>query len=337
MFIIKKRLISIDIAKGITILLVVFGHALQGVVDSNSLSFDSNNSSIYILKEVIYGFHMPAFFIISGLFLDSWVSKKLDQAIKQKLTRLVYPYFVWSLLTACFMQIGSSYTNNGLGLKDFLFSPIVPFSQYWFLYVLFFFYLVTYTMHSLFRDKYKICLLIISLVIFVVNPLIPDVWILDSIGKYFIYFSIGAFLLPYFKQKSTLKTSKIILVCIIFTVVNFFYMNLLWRDFKLATYYYYLIPAIVGSLLAFELSIYISDNIYLKRVTECLAFLGENSMQIYVMHLIPLAGLRIVCEKILGLSNLWIVVLITFFSSMVLCILASEVLKKLKVQKIFFG
>ncbi|MGG5328990.1 acyltransferase family protein [Enterococcus sp. AZ163] len=337
MFIIKKRLISIDIAKGITILLVVFGHALQGVVDSNSLSLVSNNSSVYILKEIIYGFHMPAFFIISGLFLDSWLSKKLNRALKQKLTRLVYPYFVWSLLTACFMQVGSSYTNNSLGLKEFLLSPIVPFSQYWFLYVLFFFYLVTYMIHSLFRDKYKICLLIISLLIFVINPIIPNVWIIDSFSKYLVYFSMGTFLLPYFKQKQKEKKFKMILVCIAFIVVNFVYVNLLWRDLKSATYYYYLVTAITGSLLIFEISSLIANTTHFKRAKKNLASLGENSMQIYVMHLIPLAGLRIVCEKILNISNLWIIILVTFFLSMLLCIFASGILKKFNVQRIFFG
>ncbi|SUP59345.1 Fucose 4-O-acetylase and related acetyltransferases [Weissella viridescens] len=49
------------------ILLVVFGHAVQGINSSEHLGFTTAWSSIYITKAVIYSFHMPAFFILSGL------------------------------------------------------------------------------------------------------------------------------------------------------------------------------------------------------------------------------------------------------------------------------
>ncbi len=50
----NKRIDSIDILKGITIILVVFGHAVQGIVDSDNLSLNTAFSSIYITKQVIY-------------------------------------------------------------------------------------------------------------------------------------------------------------------------------------------------------------------------------------------------------------------------------------------
>ena len=45
-----KRIEWIDIAKGIGIILVVIGHISQ----------------IEVLNDIIYSFHMPLFFIISG-------------------------------------------------------------------------------------------------------------------------------------------------------------------------------------------------------------------------------------------------------------------------------
>jgi acyltransferase len=47
----NKRIGWIDIAKGITILLVIVGHTLIG----------------YKVNDYIYAFHMPLFFICSGL------------------------------------------------------------------------------------------------------------------------------------------------------------------------------------------------------------------------------------------------------------------------------
>lgn len=139
-----KHIEAIDMLKGITIILVVIGHALGGVIDSQHLTINTEYNSIFILKQMIYGFHMPLFFIIAGMFISSWIKRPLKEAVSQKTLRLLIPYFFWSFITALSMQIASNYTNNGLGIKDFLLSPIVPFSQYWFLYVLFFIHIIYY-------------------------------------------------------------------------------------------------------------------------------------------------------------------------------------------------
>lgn len=52
----KERLVHIDVAKGIGILLVAFGHLVK---------FGSYTSN------VIYSFHMPLFFVLSGVFADT--------------------------------------------------------------------------------------------------------------------------------------------------------------------------------------------------------------------------------------------------------------------------
>lgn len=51
----KKRLVFVDVAKAIAIFLVVLGH----VVSSNTTT-----------KLVLYSFHMPLFFILSGFFFS---------------------------------------------------------------------------------------------------------------------------------------------------------------------------------------------------------------------------------------------------------------------------
>lgn len=56
-----QRLVWADSLKGILILLVVLGHAIQGVY--------TDNVETDRLWNVIYSFHMPAFFAISGYFV----------------------------------------------------------------------------------------------------------------------------------------------------------------------------------------------------------------------------------------------------------------------------
>lgn len=93
-----KHIETVDILKGITIILVVIGHAVQGVVSSQHLTINTEYNSIFILKQIIYGFHMPLFFIIAGLFINSWVKRSFKEAILQKILRLLIPYFFGHLL-----------------------------------------------------------------------------------------------------------------------------------------------------------------------------------------------------------------------------------------------
>lgn len=136
----KKRIEWIDIMKGILIFLVIFGHSLQGIVGKLHLT----HGSIYDAMQVCYSFHMAAFFFVAGFFVENWVRRPFKIAMIQKIRRLVIPYFIWAFITASVMQLAGSLTNNGLGLKEFLLSPFISFSEYWFLYVLFFIMIIYY-------------------------------------------------------------------------------------------------------------------------------------------------------------------------------------------------
>ena len=72
----KKRIDYFDIAKGIGIILMILGHmSLQNEY----------------LKNFIYSFHMPLFFIISGYFFKQRDNKV---CMKNILKKLIVPYIV---------------------------------------------------------------------------------------------------------------------------------------------------------------------------------------------------------------------------------------------------
>jgi len=87
-----RRIPLWDNARFLAVTLVVVGHGIQ------RLTADSNNALIVYL--FIYGFHMPAFAIISGYF--STAGPPTLRRMKRILTRLVIPYLVmeaiWSLV-----------------------------------------------------------------------------------------------------------------------------------------------------------------------------------------------------------------------------------------------
>jgi fucose 4-O-acetylase-like acetyltransferase len=69
------RIPMIDVAKGIGIILVVVGHTNLPVVVMNA----------------IYAFHVPLFFVLSGMVFNS--NKNLTQLLVSKFRTLLVPYY----------------------------------------------------------------------------------------------------------------------------------------------------------------------------------------------------------------------------------------------------
>jgi len=133
----ENRIKWIDAAKGILIVLVVFDHVI-----TTTLKFGSE----YKLNYIIYSFHMPAFFVLSGLTLN--IKKRWDVFFREKLLRLIAPLPFFCLFYTVF-RFGFLYFFNSandafLFLKSLktslldiiLMTPDSPFSAYWFLPVL---------------------------------------------------------------------------------------------------------------------------------------------------------------------------------------------------------
>lgn len=327
-----KHIEAIDVLKGITIILVVIGHAVQGIISSQHLTINTEYNSIFILKQIIYGFHMPLFFIIAGLFINSWSKRNFKDAILQKIFRLVVPYFIWSAITAIAMQFASNYTNNGLGIKEFLLSPIIPFSQYWFLYVLFFIHIIYYVLVNIKICNGKLLFLLISIVAYFLNPLFDNIWISNNLFKYMIFFSIGSYILDFINLEQ-FKCNKLILPILIFLLINITYIKILYINNDLLSYYFWLITSLIGSEFVFLISYY-----SVNRVKNILCFFGRKSMEIYCLHLLILASIRILLLKFFKMDELWSVVILSGTITLLICyIIFSKISYENNKIKLLFG
>jgi acyltransferase len=81
-----NRLEFLDVAKGLGIMLVLFGHILP--------------SSTIVFK-IIYSFHMPLFFIISG-YLFNIDKYTIKDVVVKKFKRYIIPYFVIAFVCLLF-------------------------------------------------------------------------------------------------------------------------------------------------------------------------------------------------------------------------------------------
>lgn len=99
----KKRIDWIDVAKGVSIILVIIGHSIK------------YNSEIY---RFILSFHMPLFVILSGITYKPPKDKeKIKSNIKKYIKQLLVPY----LITLLIITIGQQFKNyNSISLAVFL-------------------------------------------------------------------------------------------------------------------------------------------------------------------------------------------------------------------------
>ena len=85
-----KRNTSIDIAKGIAIILMVIGHCYR----------KENNILV-----TIYAFHMPFFFMVSGLlYAEKW-KEKVKLNVISSCRKLLIPYLFFDTLFLLFLAI----------------------------------------------------------------------------------------------------------------------------------------------------------------------------------------------------------------------------------------
>ena len=145
----QKRLDFIDYVKALGILLVILGH-------TNLVVENDNRIAVYFFK-VIYSFHMPLFFVVTGLLMGYKDAKlKADSSPPLKagklFMRLMVPYYLYS---AVYMLVEYFfYGHDAKRLQDMLTATLTTCGNapLWFLATMFFarllFHLLKYTIKA---------------------------------------------------------------------------------------------------------------------------------------------------------------------------------------------
>ena len=101
-----RRDFVLDYAKGIVIILMVIGHC-----------YSKEN----FLLELIYGFHMPFFFLISGLIYGKKLRNENYRFSYKKVgTGLMIPYYFYELVFAVFLAAVAFLSRSETMVPDFL-------------------------------------------------------------------------------------------------------------------------------------------------------------------------------------------------------------------------
>jgi len=302
----KKRNEIIDILKGMAILAVIFGHAVQrGLV---------TNYGNTIGWKIVYSFHMPLFILLSGFTLYISTQSYDFKWVKNKIYRLIIPLISWTVI----VQLMSNFKFTGLKpftefpdsiYKFIKLSIMHPDWAFWFLWVIFVFMMIFYVINKISRkymivQKYQPIFLVIVEAILIVLP--KSHFGINYVVYYFPIFVCGYYISKY--KDYILKYFRYALVpsILIWALLVNNYSNS-----KSTIVYKYVIA------FSAMIAIYYFAKFFEKRL-KWMIYLGKNSLQIYVAESI--------CLNI-GIGSGYIRVISIFVTATFFSILITEILK----------
>lgn len=273
----KSRDNTIDITRGIAIILVVIGHS--GI-------------SPYFWN-IIYFFHMPLFFFLSGCFI-----KPLDKVtplplIKKLRWKELYKNFIiystlFLVISPILYQWGFSNTP-AVSLKDFFerlliiirfrTATIDLLGQFWFLPVLFFAHALSLCTVSLLKGKNKVSILIISILFYTIGRLCFVNGYKEPYDFSRILYFTGFYLLGYFSYPLLYKVKNNIYVLLITTICLIYFSLIPALTFEKFILYYF--AAISGIFI----TIFISAQ-FKGEIGTLLGYIGKHTLSIFIFHTI---------------------------------------------------
>lgn len=285
-----SRDLSLDVAKGIGILLVVIGHAWRGL---DSAGMIGEPWLFQLIDRLIYNFHMPLFFLLSGMTFQAWALRRpVGEAAVSRVTRLLWPLVLWSyLFAAARLAAGDAANTQVSGIESLAFFPLPPRDHFWFLWALFLQHLA-----------------VLALIRFVTGPLPAPAWaalaVVLVVGSSFTPVGLNAWTVGALTYAGAFLTGLALgpagipsrgpgvaaLAAALFVAVE---ASSFWLPPHLLT------AQLLGIVLALAfLAVIQSVASQDTTAVRAFAFLGVSSMGIYLAHTIFSAGTRAVLARV---------------------------------------
>lgn len=315
----NRYILEMQIARGLGILLVTLGH---------SAPLEEVFPAIF---NIIYSFHMPLFFFLSGFFatklLDIHSLKDWFNQISRSTFRLIVPYFTISLSYGLIKYFIPHMVKRPFLWQDFFYVITIyplrnPALFLWFLYLIIIMRIITPSI-----PKINPWLLFLFLLFFQFFPIDCELFAIGWFLNYFIYYFMGI-------QISFLKDNFFILMkkqWLMFSNLAIFLIS-----YTLSVYLKYpalkFITASFGSFFIISLCFCYSQFLP-KKILEKFGF---YSLQIYLLQFFFIFPFEFLLQK-LHVSGKFIVIG-TFTVGLICPLLASiYIFPKNKVLSLLYG
>ena len=317
----RARNLWVDYYKAIGIILVVYGHVARGIF---SAGLQIDQSLFELVDSVIYSFHMPLFFFLSGIFLMASMAKRDSiSLLRSKVDTILYPYVIWSLLQGMIEVALTHYTNGHTTVIEVLSFAWSPRAQFWFLYVLFLVFSLAILVYR--RSGFEWCtgVFIGSILLYFFGGLLPDVYLIKMLDHNFVYFTAGVFTTFLLRKFNCVDTKWIFLSAVLFIFSQWLFHVEMGLRYNSGT----ASETLLLGLISIAFIVFLAN--WLTRYNlRWLAYLGQQSMTIYLVHILAGSGCRIFLIKVLGITNVGIHLLFGTLGGLLLPLLFYIVCKR---------
>jgi len=310
----EKRWVWIDTDKGISIILVGFGHCFI-ILQNHGLAL-SSYPMIYYISVFLYGFRMPLFFIISGIFISGGLKRKgLNGYVSYRTDTVLYPLLIWGFIEITFQLIAARFTNNTVSSFNYinLIIDARKTGHFWYLNALFFIG-VLFAFSKAYLKIKPFQQLLIGFILYLISAYIHandiNAGSLTDICEFYLFFSIGDVISNLVLNETNARrfaSFKIFFpLLVVFLVLQhrFAEYNLHggpdginFVEHKMP--FFFLLEALVGCTISMNFS-------FLLQKYNALRFLrviGFHSLYIYCMQIIVMTITRVVFVNVLKITN----------------------------------
>ncbi len=276
----KERLDYIDWAKGILIILAVIGHIWQA-------------GSVH---NYIYAFHMPAFFVISGMLMryTKAYEKRYFSFLIDKSYAFGVPFLFFEALGVLTDIIRHGVTLNIKGYTFNTVSLLYNDKNMWFIVALFLIEAIFCAAKKLLKNDWAVgtfCLVMVALYFVFPQSKSSYVQTIKQCMHYMLFFAAGFYAKPLFEKRSKLCTGVAVLIPVIVSAI-FGKSQAMTRSLESTAF---VISGFAGTYAVLQLGKYAVTKEYSRLVKAA----GRNSMTIYGTHHIIYAAVG----AILGITD----------------------------------
>lgn len=290
----RSRLLDIDRAKGLAIILVVFGHLFQEGTRGETPQYHEAMAAIY-------QFHMPFFMYLSGFvfFLTNShhaLERGYGRFASKRFDRLMIPFLTFGLIVICgkylFAQFGPIY-DSVPSISDGIWAAISnsegnPTISIWYLVVLFVYSLAMPLLWRIAGGRLTAITLVALALYFA--P-VTERFYLARLCHYFPFFCIGGLMALHQQRFYPLLRKWGLVLLILFAGVLATCRHLPEAMFICGLFS---LPALHGLML----QPFVKHDIVLL-------FIGQNSMAIYLMNTIFIGLAKLFWFRLLPYEGMW--------------------------------
>ncbi|MEZ5823806.1 MAG: acyltransferase family protein [Geminicoccaceae bacterium] len=308
-----------DLAKGLCILLVVYGHAVVGVHVDQPIESELHD----LLLKPFSQFRMPLFFFVSGLFAAVAARREWPAFVERTLLQLVWIFVLWNVLQYAARMAFAAWANTPIDPLQIVRFPIDPINVTWFIWAL-----ILYNLAARFMRGRRLWLLLVISLGLTIQPLEGLSYAATQSSRFLFFFVLGLVLSePLLARplKVAGRSVALLLPAYLLTAAWFSHTGL--EDH----------PALALMLRLFGVISALATCIWAANAGRLswLVRLGRHTLPIFVTHTIVTAGVR---EGLLrtGLAdNALILVVTAWTAGIVLPLLFHGVMMRIGIRWLF--